>query len=109
MAKVIDNLSYMKKISYITLMLLLSTGAGADRNGILKLAERNFNFNIFSSMESAWRAVTLPGADEILMKTSGAAVLIATSVWLPVKQNQVFNFLKNEPNRSKVLGFILFI
>lgn len=87
-------------------MLLLLTGPEAARSGVLKLAERiirNFNFNNFSSKESAWRAVNLPGADGILMKTSGAALSIATTVWLPVKQNQVYEFLKNGHNRSKVL------
>lgn len=86
-------------------MLLLLTGPEAARSGILKLAERiirNFNFNNFSSIESGWRAVNLTGADGILMKTSGEAMSIATTVWLPVKQNQVFNFLRNEHNRSKV-------
>ncbi|XP_057766486.1 homeobox-leucine zipper protein PROTODERMAL FACTOR 2-like isoform X1 [Salvia miltiorrhiza] len=89
-------------------------GPGAARNSLLKLAERmirHFNFNIFSNMESAWRAVNLPGADEILIKTSfnlddlqipcPVVVSIATSVWLPVKQIQVFNFLRNEHNRAK--------
>lgn len=98
-------------------MLLLCTGPGAARNGLLKLAERmirHFNFNIFSNMESAWRAVSLPGEDDILIKTSFnlddvqipplVAVSIATSVWLPVKQIQVFNFLRNEHNRTKVLN-----
>ncbi|KAH6834788.1 hypothetical protein C2S53_000873 [Perilla frutescens var. hirtella] len=89
-------------------------GPGVARNGLLKLAEkmvRHFNFNICSNMGGAWRPLNVPGGDEIVIKTSfylddqqipcGVAVSIATSVWLPVKQNRVFNFLRNEHNRTK--------
>ncbi|KAI3456966.1 hypothetical protein Pfo_013629 [Paulownia fortunei] len=89
-------------------------GLGAARNGLLKLADRmfrQFNFNICSKMESARTPLPVPGAEEILIKTSfnldepqiprGVAVTIATSVWLPVKQNDVFNFLPTEHNRNK--------
>ncbi|XP_042023344.1 homeobox-leucine zipper protein PROTODERMAL FACTOR 2-like isoform X2 [Salvia splendens] len=90
-------------------------GSGAARNGLLKLAgrmSRLFNLKIFSTMESGWRGVTLPGVDGILIKNwlilddlqqipPRIAVSIATSVWLPVKQDQVFNFLRNEQSRAK--------
>ncbi|KAL1537910.1 homeobox-leucine zipper protein PROTODERMAL FACTOR 2-like isoform X2 [Salvia divinorum] len=83
-------------------------GSGAARNGLLKLAERMtrlFSFKIFSTTESGWRGVNLPGVDGILIKNwlipPRVAVSIATSLWLPMKQDQVFNFLRNEQNRAK--------
>ncbi|XP_047958030.1 homeobox-leucine zipper protein PROTODERMAL FACTOR 2-like [Salvia hispanica] len=90
-------------------------GSGAARNGLLRLAggmTRDFNLKIFSTMEGGWSGVNLPGVDGILIKNwlilddlqqipPRVAVSIATSVWLPVKQDQVFNFLRNEQNRAK--------
>ncbi|KAK4398493.1 Homeobox-leucine zipper protein PROTODERMAL FACTOR 2 [Sesamum angolense] len=93
---------------------ILKSGFGAARTGLLKLAQRmvrQFNSNICSNAESVWRPLPVPGAEEILIKTSfnqddphiphGVAVTIATSVWLPVKQNDVFCFLQTGYNRNK--------
>ncbi|KAL0362796.1 UNVERIFIED_CONTAM: Homeobox-leucine zipper protein HDG2 [Sesamum calycinum] len=95
-------------------LLTNNKGFGAARTGLLKLAQRmvrQFNSNICSNAESVWRPLPVPGAEEILIKTSfnqddphiprGVAVTIATSVWLPVKQNDVFCFLQTGYNRNK--------
>ncbi|KAL0306404.1 UNVERIFIED_CONTAM: Homeobox-leucine zipper protein HDG2 [Sesamum radiatum] len=95
-------------------LLTNNKGLGAARTGLLKLAQRmvrQFNSNICSNAESVWRPLPVPGAEEILIKTSfnlddphiprGVAVTIATSVWLPVKQNDVFCFLQTGYNRNK--------
>ncbi|KAL0353612.1 UNVERIFIED_CONTAM: Homeobox-leucine zipper protein PROTODERMAL FACTOR 2 [Sesamum angustifolium] len=52
-------------------LLTNNKGFGAARTGLLKLAQRmvrQFNSNICSNAESVWRPV--PGAEEILIKTS---------------------------------------
>ncbi|KAL0399260.1 UNVERIFIED_CONTAM: Homeobox-leucine zipper protein HDG2 [Sesamum radiatum] len=95
-------------------LLTNNKGLGAARTGLLKLAQRmvrQFNSNICSNAESVWRPLPVPGAEEILIKTSfnlddphiphGVAVTIATSVWLPVKHNDVFCFLQTGYNRNK--------
>ncbi|XP_020553953.1 homeobox-leucine zipper protein PROTODERMAL FACTOR 2-like isoform X2 [Sesamum indicum] len=95
-------------------MLTNNEGFGAARTGLLKLAQRmvrQFNSNICSNVESVWRPLPVPGAEEILIKTSfnlddpqiprGVTVTVATSVWLPVKQNDVFSFLHSGYNRNK--------
>ncbi|CAK9168578.1 unnamed protein product [Ilex paraguariensis] len=73
---------------------------------LLKLAERMvrcFNWNVSASTENPWRPLTVPGAEDILVRTScnlddpgtprGVAITFATSVWLPVPPENVFDFL----------------
>lgn len=94
------------------------TGIEVTRSGLLKLSDRMFrlfNFNISSNAESAWRPLPIPGAEEILIKTSlnqkdpgiprGAALTIATSIGLPVNQNNVFYF--NLVNGFQTVGIKL--
>ncbi|KAG6397829.1 hypothetical protein SASPL_139278 [Salvia splendens] len=68
-------------------------GSGAATNGLLRLAGR---MRVDGILIKNWLIL-----DDLQQIPPRVAVSIATSVWLPVKQDQVFNLLRNEQNRAK--------
>lgn len=85
------------------------------RNNLLKLAARmvrNYTANITSCSQNLWMPLPITGEEDTLVKTSlnmddpgvpqGVAVTIATSIRLHFPQADIFNFLSNAQNRSKV-------
>ncbi|KAG8386154.1 hypothetical protein BUALT_Bualt03G0119600 [Buddleja alternifolia] len=98
------NAVYNSVVNYMFRRLLKSGFASGARRWISSL-ERHYDK--IATLE----APNDEGAEEIMIKTGfnvddpeippGVAVTIATSVWLPVNQNDLFDFLRNEHNRNK--------
>lgn len=95
---------------------LSSLDVGEGQKNLMKLAERMIKSydEIFSSCdENQWMPLSIHGGEDIFAKTSmnldvpgtprGVSVMISTSVWLPIPQNDLFKFFRAGENRWKVL------
>ncbi|OIT40138.1 homeobox-leucine zipper protein protodermal factor 2 [Nicotiana attenuata] len=84
------------------------------RKNLVKLAERmvrSYNAIFSSCSENQWMPLRIQGGGDIFVKTGlnldargtprGVAVTISTSVWLPIPQKDVFEFLRAGDNRCK--------
>ncbi|XP_075083153.1 homeobox-leucine zipper protein PROTODERMAL FACTOR 2-like isoform X1 [Nicotiana tabacum] len=84
------------------------------RKNLMKLAERmvrSYNAIFSSCNENQWMPLRIQGGGNNFAKTSlnldargtprGVAVTISTSVWLPIPQKDVFEFLRAGENRCK--------
>lgn len=91
---------------------------GKGQKNLMKLAERtikSFNSIYSSCNENQWMPLSIQGGEDIFVKTNmnldapgtprGVVVMISTSVWLPIPQNNVFKFLRAGGNRWKVLFY----
>ncbi|GAA0174739.1 homeodomain transcription factor [Lithospermum erythrorhizon] len=87
---------------------------GNEWKGVLKLGERmlrSYHSNVNSSLDIRWRPMPLSGGEDILVRTNFneddpgipkvVTLNIATSVWLPIHQDHLFNFFCDGRNRSK--------
>ncbi|XP_059295180.1 homeobox-leucine zipper protein PROTODERMAL FACTOR 2-like [Lycium ferocissimum] len=87
---------------------------GEGQKNLMKLAERmirSYNDIFISCSENQWMPLGIHGGEDIFVKTSmnlddpgtprGVAVTISTSVWVPIPQNDVFQFLRAGANRCK--------
>ncbi|XP_055807059.1 homeobox-leucine zipper protein MERISTEM L1-like [Solanum dulcamara] len=93
---------------------LQDNNVGEGQKNLMKLAERTIkSYNtIFSSCrENQWMPLSIHGGEDIFIKTNmnldapgtprGVAVMISTSLWLPIPQNDIFKFLRAGENRWK--------
>ncbi|XP_025883585.2 homeobox-leucine zipper protein PROTODERMAL FACTOR 2-like [Solanum lycopersicum] len=93
---------------------LLHNNIGKGQKNLMKLAERtikSFNSIYSSCNENQWMPLSIQGGEDIFVKTNmnldapgtprGVVVMISTSVWLPIPQNNVFKFLRAGGNRWK--------
>ncbi|XP_054776944.1 homeobox-leucine zipper protein MERISTEM L1-like [Prosopis cineraria] len=84
------------------------------RKSVLKLAERmvmSFCAGVGASTAHAWTTLSATGNDDVRVMTRksmddpgrppGIVLSAATSFWLPVPPNTVFNFLRDENSRSE--------
>ncbi|KAI4298652.1 hypothetical protein L6164_032186 [Bauhinia variegata] len=84
------------------------------RKSILKLTERmmmSFRTGVGASTAHAWTTLPSTGCDDVRVMTrkstddpgrpSGIVLCAATSFWLPVPPNRVFDFLRDENCRSE--------
>ena len=85
------------------------------RKSMLKLAERmvmSFCTGVGASTAHTWTMLSGSGADDVRVmsrksmddpgRPPGIVLSAATSFWLPVPPNQVFDFLRNENSRNEV-------
>lgn len=85
------------------------------RKSMLKLAERmaiSFCAGVSASTAHTWTTLSGTGADDVRVMTRksiddpgrppGIVLSAATSFWLPVLPNRVFDFLRDESSRSEV-------
>nr|GMD97968.1 homeobox-leucine zipper protein PROTODERMAL FACTOR 2-like [Ipomoea batatas] len=91
-----------------------SNGLSVGNKNMLKLAQRMvkcYARNISPCSDNSWMPLPISGAEEIFVKMStnlddprlpqGVAITISTSVWLPIPQTHLFEFLRNRSNRGK--------
>ncbi|XP_028767805.1 homeobox-leucine zipper protein MERISTEM L1 [Neltuma alba] len=84
------------------------------RKSMMKLAERmvmSFCAGVGASTAHAWTTLSATGNDDVRVMTRksmddpgrppGIVLSAATSFWLPVPPNRVFNFLRDENSRSE--------
>lgn len=89
------------------------------RKSMLKLAERmviSFCAGVSASTAHTWTTLSGTGADDVRVMTRksiddpgrppGIVLSAATSFWLPVLPNRVFDFLRDENSRSEVQNFL---
>lgn len=93
----------------------------AGRTSLVKLSERmmrNFCADINASTTNIWLPLPIiPGGEDVRIMTKfnvddpgkppGASVGFATSIWIPASPNLLFNFLRHENTRNKVLLYML--
>lgn len=85
------------------------------RKSMLKLAERmvmSFCAGVSASTAHTWTTLSGTGADDVRVMTRksvddpgrppGIVLSAATSFWLPVPPNRVFDFLRDENSRNEV-------
>lgn len=86
---------------------------------MLKLADRmmkTFCRNMSSTADNPWTQMAYSPYVRIMVKNNmdepgkppGTSVVFTTSVWLDVSPNRLFNFLRHENSRTKVLLHNLF-
>ncbi|KAK4363886.1 hypothetical protein RND71_015244 [Anisodus tanguticus] len=93
---------------------LQDNNLGEGRRNLVKLAERmigSYNAIFSSCSENQWMPLPIHGGEDIFVKTSlnlddpgtprGVSVSISASVWLPIPQNDVFEFLRAGDNHCK--------
>ncbi|CAN4117784.1 unnamed protein product [Withania somnifera] len=93
---------------------LQDNNIGKGQKNLTKLAERmirSYNAIFSSCSENQWMPLSIHGGEDIFVKTSmnldapgiprGVAVMISTSLWLPISQHDVFKFLRAGENRWK--------
>lgn len=93
--------------------LVITSAEG--RKSMMKLAERmviSFCAGVGASTAHAWTTLSGTGCDDVRVMTRksmddpgrppGIVLSAATSFWLPVPPNTVFNFLRHENSRSQV-------
>ncbi|KAM3286991.1 homeobox-leucine zipper protein PROTODERMAL FACTOR 2-like [Capsicum chacoense] len=93
---------------------LRDINVGEGQKNLMKLAERMIKSydEIFNSCnENQWMPLSIHGGEDIFAKTSmnldvpgtprGVSVMISTSVWLPIPQNDLFKFFRAGENRWK--------
>lgn len=89
----------------------------AGRSRLLELSERmmrSFCSDFSASMFNRWRTWTVSGAEYEVMARSivnvcdhgrppGTTLAFATTLWLPVPPKPLFDFLRDEDSRAKVI------
>lgn len=89
------------------------------KSEVLKLAERmgrSFFAGVTTSTEHMWHTSSCGAGDDIRVMTSkslsdpgrppGMVLCAATSFWVPVPPKTIFDFLRDENTRTKVLHFL---
>ncbi|KAL6999347.1 hypothetical protein U1Q18_000507 [Sarracenia purpurea var. burkii] len=84
------------------------------RRSLLKLADRmmrKYYAGVSASAENKWKPIPMAGADDILVTTRyndddpetphGVAVTVATTIWLPARPKNVFDFLRDGDHRNQ--------
>ena len=99
-------------------MIVIANPEG--RKSVLKLAERmvlSFCSGVGASTAHTWTTLYGSGADDVRVmarksmddpgKPTGIVLSVATSFWLPIPPEQVFNFLRDENSRSEVTNLFM--
>lgn len=121
---IFSNRSFDMKFSYLSSQISripLSVIPSPDgKRSMMKLAQRmvnNFCTSISTSNSHRW--TTLSGLNEVGVRVAlhkstdpgqpnGVVLNAATTFWLPVSPQNVFNFFKDERTRPQVYAFLTF-